>query len=552
MSKNELELHKYFRLYLEGEKLPKFETASGILIKELYRPDDIKDFDYEKKLGDSGDYPMTRGIYETMYRGRMWTRRFQLGFGTPRETNRRMKFLLKEGATGFTWTIDEPTIHGFDADSHVAEGCVGITGTSISTFEDMDLTFEGLPSNKVSVTLSTGSIVFPIMQAMYMAVAEKRNIPSHEMIGTIQVEPFFLMGGTQVSLGTGKWLPLEVAMRCCIDNIEFITKKSPRFNYIICNTYNVRESGVNAIWEGAVGLATSFCIFDRLLEKGLNIDQFAPRAAFFSCLTMDLFEEVAKFRALRRIWARTLKERYKAKNPRSLRLRIAAQTGGHTYTTQQPLINIIRGTIETMAGILAGVQSIMVSSYDEGICLPTEESSRISLRIQQILGYEAGVTLTIDPLAGSYYIEWLTDKMEEEMLKVVDIIEEKGGMLEAIKSGWFESECNSQRIKKWQEIINNERILVGVNRFTIPSEVDVRITIHRPKSEWEEERRKYLKMFKSKRDNYKVKEALDKLYKKVDSEENLLPTIIEAVKLNATLQEIMDTIREASGFKVEY
>ena len=423
------------------------ETPSGIPIKEVYGPDDIKDLDHVRDLGNPGGYPFTRGIHPQMYRGQMWTRRFQVGFGTPQDTNERLKFVQREGATAFTWTLDQPSTHGFDADHPLAEGCVGITGTSISTLEDVEATFSGFSPTETSVTLSMGNIVEAPFLALYTAFAEKLGLPLDKVLGTIQVDPIFILGHGFRSI-LGHFMPPDLILRLAVDNVEFCSKNLPKMNWLAANGYSFRDSvGVSAVQEAAFSLAAAFFLLEKGLERGLDIDQFAGRAAFLNSCHIDFFEEIAKFRAMRRIWARTLKERFGAKNPRSMWFRTAVQTAGSSYTTQQPFNNIVRGTIEFLSGIFSGLQSFMVASYDEGISLPTEESSQMSLRIQQIIGLETGVAKVVDPLGGSYFIESLTTEMEEEINKLLAEIERRGGIWKVFTDGWIESEVNKAQFK---------------------------------------------------------------------------------------------------------
>jgi len=530
----------------KGEKLNQALTPSGIPILEVYGPKNITELDYEKDLGQPGEFPFTRGVYPNMYRGRFATRRFQVGFGTPQETHERMKYLFKEGTNGFVLTIDLPTSYGFDSDDVIAEGEVGVTGVAISTAEDLAEIYSEFTPDNVSVSLSIRPPVSAVTLSMLTLLATRRNIPLNTVIGTQQNDPLFQMSGGPLQTIT-QFFPLDGTLRLNIDIIEFMAKNYPKLNWMVTNSYNLRETGLSAVEEGAFTLGHAFNVFENAIARGLNIDDFAPRASFFCSCGIDFFEEVAKFRAMRRIYARTLRDKYGAKDPRSLRFRSSVQTAGNALTTQQPLNNIIRTTTQALASTLSGLQSIQVASYDEGHGLPTEESSRIALRIQQIIGYETGVTQTVDPLAGSYYVEALTDEVEERILTLMEELDKQGGLIESVKSGWLESRILAARLKTQRAIETGEKTLVGVNKFLVEEEPN--IAIHQIRSEeWGTKRANYLKEYRNNWDNRSTSKAIEDIKNAIKGEKNMIPVIIEALKVKATMGEIHEAMRNAYGF----
>jgi methylmalonyl-CoA mutase N-terminal domain/subunit len=543
MSKSEKGLPK--AAYLHGEKVNKFETTAGMLVKAKYGPEDLKDFQYDASLGEPGQFPFTRGVYPNMYRGRMWTRRFQVGFGTPNDVRERLKFLYKEWQTGFTLTIDLPTSYGFDSDDRIAEGEVGVTGVAISTLEDLETIFTDYSPDSVSCSLSVRPPVSAVFLGMMDAMADKRGLDKAKILGTIQNDPIFQMSGGPKQTTT-QFFPLDGIVRLCVDVIEYSARYFPKLNWLVCNGYNARDTGINTVQEVAFSLGLAIDIFEKALDRGLHVDQFAPRAAWLMAVGMHLFEEVAKFRAMRRIWAKIVKERFGAEDPRSMKLRVAIQNSGTSYTTQQPLNNIIRGTASVIGAVLSGVQSFQVASYDEGLCLPTPESSRIALRTSQIIGYETDVTYTVDPLAGSYFIESLTDEMEHKINALLQKIESLGGMLEAAKSGWMEEQILEARVARQRAIESGEQVLVGVNRFTVSEEEEPEITLSRIKAEeWENSRKDYLRRWREQRDPQKTEKALKKIQGTMKTDENMIPVISEALKAGATHGEIHKAMRDA-------
>lgn len=532
----------------KGEKLNQTHTPSGIPILEVYRPENITDLDYEKDIGQPGEFPFTRGVYPNMYRGRFATRRFQVGFGTPQETHERMKYLFQEGSNGFVLTPDLPTSYGFDSDDVIGEGEVGVTGVAISTAEDLAEIYGEFTPDNVSVSLSIRPPVSAVTLSMLTLLATRRNLPLNTLIGTQQNDPLFQMSGGPLQTIT-QFFPLEGTLRLTIDNVEFIAKNYTKLNWMVTNFYNLRETGLSAAEEGAFGLAHAFDIFDRAIDRGLNIDEFALRASFFCSCGIDFFEEIAKFRAIRRIYARTLREKYGAKDPRSLRFRSSVQTAGNTLTAQQPLNNVIRTSFQALASTFSGLQSIQVASYDEAHGLPTEESSRIALRVQQILGYETGVTQTVDPLAGSYYVEALTNNMEERILGLMEEVEKQGGLIESAKSGWLESRILAARLKTQRAIESGEKTVVGLNKFLVEDEPDLHIHQIRA-DEWGARRAEYLKGYRNNRDYRSTSKALQDVTNAMKGASNMIPVIIEALKVKATMAEIHEAMGLAYGFKL--
>jgi methylmalonyl-CoA mutase, N-terminal domain len=526
-----------------------FETNAGIEIAESYGPDDIPNFDPAAGLGKPGEFPFTRGPYAGMYRTRIWTRRFQVGFGSPQETNERIKYLHANGANGFVITIDLPTSYGFDSDAEIADGEVGVTGVAISTLEDMEALYDGFGPDKVSYALSIRPPVSTVTLAMLACVAEKKNVSLEQVIGTQQNDPFFQMSGGPMQTIT-QFFPLDGTLRLCIDNIEFISTRMPRLNWMVTNGYNLRETGVNAIQDGVFTLGHAFDIFRAAKARGLDVNSFPRRASFFLSASIDFFEEIAKFRAMRRIYAHTMREEFGAMNPECWRLRFSVQTAGNTLTTQQPEVNIVRAAYEAMAAAFGGAQSIHLCSYDEGHGLPTEESSRIALRTQQVLAYETGVTKTIDPLAGSYYVEAMTDRMDKEIRRGLSELEAQGGMAKAVKSGWLESQINQARYRNQAALDSGRRPLVAVNRFTIPKEQEKPVTVHKIRAdEWGARRAQYLQQFRANRDPQSWSGALAHIEEAYKSNTNMVPVIMHALRAKATMGEIHDAMRRAHGWK---
>lgn len=527
------------------EMKKEFRTGSDIPVERLYTPADLGDKDYLESLGFPGEYPFTRGIQPTMYRGRFWTMRQYAGFGTAEESNKRYKYLLEQGQTGLSIAFDLPTQIGYDSDHPLAQGEVGKVGVAIDSLEDMEVLFDGIPLDKVSTSMTINAPA-AIIWAMYLAVAEKQGVSFDKLEGTIQNDILkeYIARGTYI-------FPPKPSMRLITDTFEFGSKHVPKWNTISISGYHIREAGATAVQEVAFTLADGIAYVEAAIKKGLDPNVFGQRLSFFFNAHNDFLEEVAKFRAARRLWAKIMKERFGVTNPRAMMLRFHTQTGGSTLTAQQPLNNIIRVTIQALAAVLGGTQSLHTNSYDEALALPTEESVRIALRTQQIIAYESGVINTIDPLAGSYYVEWLTDKIEEEAKKLIDKIDELGGMVEAIEKGFIQKEIQDSAYRYQLEIEKGERIIVGVNKFQIEEDLS-NLKLLKVDPSIAEKQVKRLKELKQKRDNIRVKNVLEDLRKAAENENvNLMPYFLEAVKAYATEGEICDVLRDVFGVYVE-
>lgn len=536
-----------YERYLKGEKLPHFRTLSGIEMKEFYTR---QDFPLESP--DPGDFPFTRGVYRDMYRGRLWTRRQQSGFGSPLESNRLIHFLLRKGMTGLNIDLDIPTKLGLDPDHPLAEGDIGLVGTSAATLEDMETLFHEIPLDKVSATLIVNPPYSAVIMAMYYLVAKKQNVDPSKLIGTIMNCAVTQLVGPTYQSGT-HFFPLDPAMKIACDVMEYCLQRSPRWNILNVNPRNIRETGVNAIQEIAFAFSLASEYIRRLLARGIEIDRFAPRIAFFASVHIDFLEEIAKLRAMRRIWARLMRDTFNAKDQRSCLCRIAVQTSSLPLTAQQPLNNIVRSAIQTLAAVLGGSQSVHTTSYDEGYALPTEEAQVLAIRTQQMIAYETGVCRTADPLGGSYVIEKLTDEIEEGVLALMETIEKKGGFLECFKSQWIENQINEARYEYARQLEEGELIQIGVNMEREEDE-EVNINIFRQASDMQEKRIQYIREYKGSRDRDQVQRALKKLsgHVKKNPESNIFQTILETVDQRATLGEISDTLREAYDFKVHF
>lgn len=531
--------------YLEGERLPNFKSLSGIDYKEYYTK-----ADWNKELADPGQYPYTRGIHRDMYRGRLWTRRQQSGFGSPEESNKRLKYLLAVGETGINMDVDVATKYGLDADYPLAQADAGLQGTSMSTYEDMRALYDGIAPDKVSSTLIIQPPFSAVTMAQYLLLANERGVPWEKLIGTIMNCSVTQNVGPTLQSNMA-WFPFDLSVKIGYDIMEYITPRIPRWNILNINAYNMRETGVDAVQEAAFSMALVSDYIKGLVRRGLDVDSFAHRMAFFSCAHIDLFEEVAKLRAMRKIWARMLKENFHAKNPRSMTWRTAIQTAALPLTAQQPLNNIVRATIQTLAAVLAGTQSIHTTGYDEAYSLPTEESHKLSVRTQQIIAYESRVACSSDPLGGCYLVERLTDEIEERAWDLMKVIEEKGGFLQVYKDGWVEERINEARYKYGDGIESGDLTVVGVNKF-VDEEDDVNINIFRHAEDMQAKRIEYVQNYKKTRDQEPVKRSLQKLYDltKNKPETNMFEPIMEAVKAKATLQEICDAMRQACNFEI--
>ncbi len=522
------------------ERKNEFSTLSGISVERLYTPDDVKHLDYMKDLGFPGEYPFTRGLHATMYRGRLWTMRQFSGFGTAEQTNQRFKYLLKEGETGLSIAFDYPTITGYDSDQPMALGEVGQCGVAVSSLKDMEILFDGIPLDKVSTSMTINGPAAMLL-AMYVAIGDKQGVSREKLDGTTQNDNLKEFFAQKLCI-----FPPKPSLKLSTDIIEYCARHLPNWNPISISGYHIREAGSNAVQELAFTLADGIAYVESTLERGLKVDEFASKLSFFFASHNNFFEEIAKFRAARRLWAKIMKERFNAQNPRSLWMRMHVQTSGCTLTAQQPVNNIIRVAFQSLAAVLGGTQSLHTNSFDEALALPCEDAVRVALRTQQLIAYESGVTDTIDPLGGSYYVEYLTNEMEERAMRYIDRIDAMGGVASAIERGFFQKEIADSAYKYQKEIERKQKILVGVNDYTVEKDwVPVELLRVHPKVEEEQVAR--LQKMKKERDNRKVKEVLDKLHNEADRDRNLMPPIIEAIKAYATLGEITDVLRSVFG-----
>jgi methylmalonyl-CoA mutase N-terminal domain/subunit len=522
-----------------------FLSLSGIPIKELYTPLDIPNFDYEEKLGFPGEYPFTRGPYYNMYRGRPWTIRQFAGFGRAKDTNERFKYLISIGQTGLSTAFDMPTLMGYDSDHPMAEGEVGREGVAVDTLADFEVLFDGINLGEVSVSFTINAPAI-FIYSLYLALAEKQGVPFENLRGTLQNDML------KEFHAQNEWIfPPEPSVKLVTDIIEFSSRFTPKFNPVSISGYHIREAGSTAVQELAFTLADGFAYVESAIRRGLDVDEFAPRLSFFFNSHLDFFEEIAKFRAARRIWAREMRYRYKAKNPESWRLRFHTQTAGCSLTAQQPLVNIIRTAFEALAAVLGGTQSLHTNSYDEALQLPSEEAVTIAVRTQQVILHEIGVANTIDPLAGSYFVEWLTDKMEEEAYKYFDKILDLGngsfldGVLKGIEIGYFKKEISDAAYEFQKRVESGEFIWVGINAYQEDVPLEVPKFYVDPKIE--EEQKEFLRKVKESRDNESVRLALQRLIEAAKENKNLVPYVLDAVKAYATEGEIMDALKKVYG-----
>ncbi|MFB0522711.1 MAG: methylmalonyl-CoA mutase [Candidatus Bathyarchaeia archaeon] len=522
------------------ERRREFHTTSGISIKRLYSPEDVKNHDYIRDLGFPGEFPFTRGVHATMYRGRLWTMRQFSGFGTAEQTNKRFKYLLKEGETGLSVAFDYPTIIGQDSDDPMSQGEVGICGVAISSLQDMEVLFNGIPLDKVTTSMTINGPAAMLL-AMYVVMGDKQGVPRRMLGGTTQNDMLKEFFAQKLCI-----FPPKPSVKLATDIIEYCTEHLPKWNPVSISGYHIREAGSNAVQELAFTLADGIAYVESTLERGLKVDDFAPRLSFFFAAHNNFFEEVAKFRAARKLWAQIMKERFKTKNPRSLWMRMHIQTSGCTLTARQPVNNVIRVAMQSLAAILGGTQSLHTNSFDEALALPSEEAVRIALRTQQIIAHESGVAETVDPLAGSYCVEALTAQMEERAMEYINRIDDMGGVVSAIEKGFFQKEIADSAYKYQQETDRKERVLVGVNEYTVKEDW-VPVEILRVEPRVEEEQLARLQKLKKERNNKKVREVLDSLHEAAVRGENLMPPIIKAVKAYATLGEICNVFREVFG-----
>ncbi len=517
-----------------------FFNSSEIPIKEIYTSRDLP-ADYEKReLGLPGEYPFTRGIYPNMYRGKLWTMRMFSGFGTPEDTNRRLKYLIAHGESGLSIAFDMPTLYGYDCDNSRADGEIGKCGVNISSLKDMEVLFRGIDLSKISTSMTINA-PSAILTAMYVAIAKKQKVPMDSVSGTVQADIL------KEYIAQKEWMyPPEAHIRIIRDMMTYCSANLPKWNYISISGYHIREAGSSAVQELAFTLADGFYYIDLGIEAGLPVEKFAPRLSFFFNSSIDFFEEIAKMRAARRIWATVLREKYDVKDPRSLLMRFHTQTSGYTLTWQQPINNIIRTTIEAMAGVLGGTQSLHTNSYDEAWALPSEEAVKVALRTQQIIAEESGIPAAIDPLGGSYYVEWLTTQMEEKAYEYFDRIEKMGGMLEAIKKGYIQKEIAATSYRRQMRIESGEEVMVGANKYQEANEKPIGILRISKKAQNAQLDR--LKKVKATRDQAKVDAILSRLEDAMkDPNENLMPHYLEAVEAYCTLEEISNAGRKVFG-----
>ena len=522
-----------------NERRDKFDNLSGIEIKSLYTPEDIKDIDYATDLGEPGEYPFTRGAYPNMYRGRLWTMRQFAGFGTAAQTNQRYKFLLEHGTTGLSVAFSLHTIYGYEADDEKSLGEVGKEGVSIDTLKDMETLFSGIDLSKISTSMTINAPA-SILLAMYIVTAEKQGHSADKLRGTIQNDIL------KEYIAQKSWVfPPEPSMRLIIDTIEYCIKNVPQWYTISISGYHIREAGSTAVQELAFTLADGFAYVEAAVERGLDVDEFAPRLSFFFNSHNNFFEEVCKYRAARRIWAKRLKNKYRAKKKESMRLRFHTQTAGVSLSAQEPENNIARVTIQGLAAVLGGTQSLHTNSFDEALCLPTEKAAKIALRTQQIIANESGAADTVDPLAGSYYVEWLTNKMEEEAEIYFEKIEALGGVIPAIKANFFQKEIANSSYKYQREIENKDRIIVGVNDFQLREACATPLL--KIDDKVEEEQIRILQHVRDQRNNGQVREKLEKLKQAAKGTENLMPYIMDAIREYTSIGEVMATLKEVFG-----
>ncbi len=525
------------------ERKEAFVNASGIPIKRVYSILDTQDADYLEEIGFPGEYPFTRGVQPTMYRGRFWTMRQYAGFATAEESNKRYKFLLGQGQTGLSVAFDLPTQIGYDSDDEMAVGEVGKVGVAIDSLKDMELLFDGIPLDKVSTSMTINAPA-AILLAMYIVVAENQGVPSEQLRGTIQNDILkeYSSRGTFI-------FPPKPSMRIITDIFSYCSEKVPQWNTISISGYHIREAGATAVQELAFTIYDGITYVEECIKRGLDVDQFAGRLSFFWNSHIDFFEEIAKMRAARRMWARIMKERFKAKKPRSMMCRFHTQTAGCSLTAQEPYNNIIRTTTEALAAILGGTQSLHTNSLDEVYMIPSEEAVRIALRTQQILADETGVANVIDPLAGSYFVEALTDKMEEEAMAYIRKLDELGGMVAAIEKDYPQMEIADAAYQFQQQVERGEKIIIGVNKF--PSERPDLEFVLRIDDELENFQIERTRQFKEKRDKVKLQKAMDELRRRCEGppcwENNVMPALIDAVRAGATEQECCDLFREVFG-----
>lgn len=522
-----------------GERKNSFESDSEIEINRLYTPEDISDLDYEEELGYPGTFPYTRGIYPTMYRGRLWTMRQYSGMDTAAETNERYKYLLEEGQTGLSVAMDLPSQIGYDSDDSQARGEVGKVGVAIDSLRDMERLFDGIPLDEISTSMTINGTA-AIMIAMYKAVGDDQGVDGEQLRGTMQNDIL------KEFAARGTWtLPVEASMRLIVDTIEYCSEEMPNYNPISIAGAHFRDAGSTPAEEMAYTLADGIAYVQACLDRGLDIDEFAPQLSWFFYTYTNFFEEVAKYRAGRRLWADIMREEFDAENPKSWQFRAGCVCGGKSLTKEEPLNNIARVAIEMMAASAAGLQSVFTAAYDEAYSIPTEDSARVALRTQQIVAHETDIAMTVDPLGGSYFVETLTNEMEDRILEIMDEIEERGGMVECIKDGYIQRRLSERAYEYQKDVESEERIIVGKNKFTSDTQQDVE-TYERD-SAVETAQTERLENLREERDRSAVESALSELREAAEGNENMMPYIVAAVKSYATVGEIMGVLREVFG-----
>jgi methylmalonyl-CoA mutase, N-terminal domain len=516
-----------------------FTTISGLDVDPLYTPDSVE-IDYERDLGYPGVYPYTRGVYPSMHRGRLWTMRQFAGFGTAEETNQRFRYLTEHGQTGLSTAFDMPTLMGYDSDHAKSLGEVGREGVAIDSLEDMEQLFSGIPLGEVSTSMTINAPAAMLL-AFYICVGEEQGVRRDQLRGTIQTDIL------KEYIAQKEWIfPPEPSMRLCVDMIEFCAREVPQWHPVSISGYHIREAGSTAAQELAFTLADGFAYVEATMERGLDVDDFAPRLSFFFNAHIDFFEEIAKYRAARRIWARELRERYGARNPRSWLMRFHAQTAGVSLTAQQPEVNIIRTALEALSAVLGGCQSLHTNSYDEALALPTERAVKLALRTQQVLAHETGVASTIDPLGGSYYVEELTNRLEAEAYEYFDRIRKLGGVIPAIKDNFFQREIADASFRFQREVEARQRVIVGVNRYEEAEEEGIELLHIDPA--FERKQVDSLQALRSRRESAPVEAALARLKRDAaDESANLMPAIIDASKAYVTMGEMCEALRDVWG-----
>ncbi len=527
----------------QDEREALFETVSGHPVGPLYSEDDLADRDADRDLGFPGEYPYTRGVYPSMYRGRLWTMRQFAGFGTAEETNERFRYLLDHGQTGLSTAFDMPTLMGLDSDHARSLGEVGVEGVAIDTLDDMIDLFAGIPLDRVTTSMTINAPA-AILLAFYVCAAEEQGVPPEVLGGTIQTDIL------KEYIAQKEWcFPIEPAMRLVTDMVEWCSQRMPRWHPISISGYHIREAGSTAQQELAFTLKDGFTYVEQAVARGLDVDDFAPRLSFFFNAHIDFFEEIAKYRAARRIWARQMRDAYGAMRPESLRMRFHTQTAGVSLTAQQPLVNIVRTAIEALAGVLGGTQSLHTNSYDEALALPTPEAVRIALRTQQVIAHETGVTNTIDPLGGSYFVEALTNQMERAAYEYFARIDELGGMVEAINRGFPQREIADASFRYQQEVDSGERIVVGVNEYRLADEEG--LELHRADPAIERKQAERLQRTRGRRDSAAIEASLTALKEAAASDRNLMPCFVDAARARASEGEMVAALQEVFGSYTE-